>query len=295
MNKKNDFELSVGLPVFNGEKFLKKRLDSLLQQTFTNFEIIISDNGSNDSTQQLCEEYVKKDIRIKYIRHKVNRGYIWNFNFVLNESKCKYFVWAAVDDIWKDSFLEKNISQLKNDSNVISSICKIKTIYQNNNEKGNKSEGNKLYKKIRNNYLLIKKNSLENKLKFFLKRNKGTNVYAVYRTKELKKILKNIPIIEWDLAITLNSLNYGEIYEIDEVLMYKYLGGFSSGTFYEFVKKHDLGFLKIIFPEIPFLIWFKNTFGLKIFLKNLDWFSIIFIFSEYQILSGYLKTINNND
>lgn len=111
----------------------------------------------------------------------------------------------------------------------------------------------------------------------------------MYKTKELKKIVKNAPIIDWDLAITLGSLKYGEINEIEDVLMYKYLGGFSSGTFYNFVKNHNVTFFQLIFPEIPFFVWFKNTFGLKLFLKNLGWFTKIFIFSEYQILVGYLK------
>ena len=126
MKEINKFELSVGLPVFNGEQFLKKRLDSILKQTFKNFEIIISDNGSEDTTQQICKEYAKKFEQIRYIRNEVNRGYIWNFNFVLNKSNSKYFVWAAIDDVWENNFIEKNLIPLKNNSNIISSISKIK-------------------------------------------------------------------------------------------------------------------------------------------------------------------------
>ena len=110
--------ISIGLPVYNGEKFLKKKLDSLLSQTFTNFEIIISDNASIDSTESICQTYLKKDSRIKYYRQEKNLGVIANYNFVLEKATNEYFVWTAVDDMMEPQFLEKMIQELliKNDN-----------------------------------------------------------------------------------------------------------------------------------------------------------------------------------
>jgi len=93
-----DMELSIGLPVYNGEKFIRKCLDSLLAQTFKNFEIIISDNASTDDTQKICQEYLKKDERIRYIQQEKNIGLLPNFNFVLKQAKNEFFMWIGVDD-----------------------------------------------------------------------------------------------------------------------------------------------------------------------------------------------------
>src|SRR5690348_13577875 len=87
-------KISIGLPVYNAELFIRKKLDSLYDQTFTDYELIISDNGSTDSTSVICEEYAKKDKKIRYIKHAKNMGAVWNFNFILKEAKCDYFLWT---------------------------------------------------------------------------------------------------------------------------------------------------------------------------------------------------------
>ncbi|MGI0023127.1 MAG: glycosyltransferase family 2 protein, partial [Nitrososphaeraceae archaeon] len=114
-------KVSIGLFVYNGEKFIRKRLDSLLEQTFTDFELIISDNASTDFTSAICEEYAKKDKRVRYIHQEKNKGAIWNFIFVLQEAKSDYFVWAAVDDLLSPDFLEKNVKVLESNKNVVGS------------------------------------------------------------------------------------------------------------------------------------------------------------------------------
>src|SRR4051794_7321194 len=72
--------VSIGLPVRNGEKFIRATLDALLQQNFTNYEIIISDNASTDKTEQICKEYENKFLRFTYIKNKTNIGAPKNFN-----------------------------------------------------------------------------------------------------------------------------------------------------------------------------------------------------------------------
>ncbi len=98
--------VSIGMPVYNGEKYIREALDSLLAQTFTDFELIISDNASNDNTQEICEEYVRQHPRIRYIRQENNNGALVNFQVVLNEAKGAFFMWAAADDIWHPQFIQ---------------------------------------------------------------------------------------------------------------------------------------------------------------------------------------------
>ncbi len=90
--------VSIGMPVYNGDKYLEQALDSLLNQDFDDFELIISDNGSNDKTRSICEIYVARDNRIEYHRVDKNRGAAWNFNQTFQLSKGKYFKWLSHDD-----------------------------------------------------------------------------------------------------------------------------------------------------------------------------------------------------
>ncbi|MGI0011217.1 MAG: glycosyltransferase family 2 protein, partial [Nitrosopumilaceae archaeon] len=113
------------MPVFNGELFIRKAIDSLLAQTFSDFELIISDNASTDSTSEICKEYEKKDSRIRYIRQSKNMGAYWNFYFVLKQAKYDYFLWASADDYWHPDFLKKNIEILLSKKNVVCSISKV--------------------------------------------------------------------------------------------------------------------------------------------------------------------------
>lgn len=97
--------VSIGLPVHNGEDYLCQALDSLLDQQFDDFELIISDNASTDRTAEICERYARQDERIRYIRQDSNYGALYNFNRVLTLARGTYFMWAAYDDLWDRQFL----------------------------------------------------------------------------------------------------------------------------------------------------------------------------------------------
>lgn len=98
--------VSIGLPVYNGARFLKRALDSLLMQTYRNFELIISDDASSDETPAIIAEYIKKDARIRGVRHEDQRGAGANFRSVVVASRGEYFMWAADDDWWEPTFIE---------------------------------------------------------------------------------------------------------------------------------------------------------------------------------------------
>jgi glycosyltransferase involved in cell wall biosynthesis len=111
--------VSLGMPVYNGERFLRETLDSLLGQTYKNFELIISDNGSNDATQQICREYASRDTRIRYFREDVNRGAGWNYNRTVELARGVYFKWAAHDDLCAPTYLERCVTVLDTDPTVV--------------------------------------------------------------------------------------------------------------------------------------------------------------------------------
>ncbi len=118
--------VSIGMPVYNGERFLKQALDSILAQTFKDFELIISDNASTDSTQEICRAYAARDQRIHYYRNEQNLGASWNFNRVFELSTGKYFRWACYDDVCASELLERCVEVLDRESSVV--LCYPKTI-----------------------------------------------------------------------------------------------------------------------------------------------------------------------
>ena len=104
--------MSIGLPVYNGERFLVEALESVLAQTFRDFELVISDNGSTDATEQICRRFAAGDARIRFLRSDSNRGAAWNFNTVFEHSRGAYFKWFAHDDLLAPDYLERCVERL---------------------------------------------------------------------------------------------------------------------------------------------------------------------------------------
>lgn len=102
--------VSIGMPVYNAAQYLRPAIDSLLAQTFTDFELIISDNASTDETDAICKQYEAQDSRVKYIKQAKNKGGLANFNVVLNAAHGDYFMWAAGDDVWDSRWIERLLS-----------------------------------------------------------------------------------------------------------------------------------------------------------------------------------------
>ncbi len=112
-------KVAIGLPVYNGERFLASALDSLLGQTYRNFELIISDNASTDRTEEICRAYANRDARIRYCRQPENLGAVPNFNKVFELSDSEYFKWAAVDDLCAPTYLEQAVQVLDAHPDVV--------------------------------------------------------------------------------------------------------------------------------------------------------------------------------
>jgi glycosyltransferase involved in cell wall biosynthesis len=120
--------VTIGVPVFNGESFVAAALDSLLNQTFTDFEIVISDNASTDRTEQICRDYAARDPRIRYYRSDVNRGAAWNHNRVFDLARGEYFKWNSADDLCAPEFLARCVAALDQDSSGIMACSKVLVI-----------------------------------------------------------------------------------------------------------------------------------------------------------------------
>jgi len=275
----NQPKLSIGIPVFNGEKFLHQCFNSLLSQTFTDFELIISDNASTDSTSNICKEYSKKFKNFRYIRQDKNIGMKSNFFYVLQKASCDYFIWVGIDDILLPDFLKKNLEILQSKKNLVGSVSKIKFLDSNNLNETDLFFKNFIRKlrnrfRIRGTYSIS--GSFEKKVRFYLTKSTCGIIYGIFKTDELQKSIISEEFEGSDWCINLNLLKQGDIHVIDEILMHKYEGssielGIFSKALLDYNKKHHR-ILGLIFPWMPFTLWCTKNLGSKIFIKNFDYF-----------------------
>lgn len=206
-------KVSIGLPVYNGEKYLDQSLCSLLSQSYKNIEIIVSDNASTDTTSEICQKYSEQDDRIIYHRQNKNMGPLWNFNYVLRQASGEYFMWCAHDDLWDKGWISTLVKNYKrktcisfghvvnidNDNNILRT-------YSNFNFSGNK---------------------LSRLIKYYLAEDsngKANIIYGIYKTTELKNIgFKDYGFSEYgqDYQFIFDCLQNGEISTDPSVLLYK--------------------------------------------------------------------------
>jgi glycosyltransferase involved in cell wall biosynthesis len=120
--------VSIGVPVYNGERFLPEALDSLLAQTFEDFELIIADNASTDKTADICRAYSARDGRVRYVRNESNIGVYGNCNKVFGLSGGDYFKLAAADDVCHRELVARCVEVLDADPTVVATYAKARFI-----------------------------------------------------------------------------------------------------------------------------------------------------------------------
>lgn len=126
-------KITIGIPVYNGENFLREAIECFLAQTYQNFELILCDNASTDRTASICEEYVNKDSRIRYHRNPANIGVSLNLNRVFELAEGDYFKWAAHDDLVTPEYLETCLSLMEADPEIVVCQSQIQVIDKENN------------------------------------------------------------------------------------------------------------------------------------------------------------------
>ena len=270
-------KVSIGVPVYNGEKYIRKNIEALLDQTYKDFEIIISDNCSSDNTYKICEDYLKKDSRIKLIHQTSNLGMVKNFSFVLKQAKGEYFMWSAVDDIISPEFIEENIKILELDKKFVGSTGRISLCRRNENEI--EDIDNKFYNIIKSIRIKFHKRdtisitgTYENKVQKYLKESTCQIIYGLFRTKPLKESYIETPFIGYDWAINLGVLKFGDFNVIEKNLMYENeIGASAAMGIINLAKKYNTGLGKIL-PWYPLTKWCSKNLDNKIFLKNIGFF-----------------------
>jgi glycosyltransferase involved in cell wall biosynthesis len=115
--------VSIGMPVYNDVAYIRIALDSLLNQSFSDFELIIIDDQSSDGSYEVCQEYAQNDSRITLLRNEVNKGIAHNMKALLNMAKGEFFMWAANDDVWHHDFIKIHLETLKSNFELLGCFC----------------------------------------------------------------------------------------------------------------------------------------------------------------------------
>ena len=202
--------VSIGVPVFNGEKRLANALDSLLLQDYSNLEIIISDNASIDTTPEICEKYIRNDSRIRYYRSEENRGAIWNFNRVFELSSGEYFLWAAHDDQREPAFVSACVEKMEQHPEAV--LCQVHTAMF--------IEGRKEMLCIANLNSFEGVTGLVKRYRETLRRFPATAIYGLYRSSAMRKTKMYQKSIATDLAFIQELSIHGDFVQVPRVLFH---------------------------------------------------------------------------
>ena len=274
-------KISIGLPVYNGEKTIEKCINSLLSQTFQDFELIISDNASDDNTSKICKEFCSNDTRIKYFRQKKNTGGGPNFEFVLAKASGEYFMWIGADDWMTSKFLEVNLSFLDSNLNFVSSASP--NCYDGEENNTNKYIDFSLKGTLKERFVKFLQNAWISNGIF----------YSLIRTEIIKeaKDLSNLYYIGADWSVCFFLLSKGEVNRSKEGLLV--LGKFGVSRSKDPWKKYRLKSIEIFIPLYEFS---KIAIGM---MKNLKYYEWIYVFGKLMKVNlqamreSYTTTIRN--
>jgi glycosyltransferase involved in cell wall biosynthesis len=208
--------VSIGLPVYNGEKYLEGALESLLAQDYRHFELIISDNASTDRTEQICLRYAENDKRIRFHRSKSNLGAAANFNLVFRLSGGEYFMWAAHDDLWHPSYISRCLEGLRQDANVVLCASAVQFI----DEFGNQIPETVWRSLLSGGYNRLDTRSLtlSDRVRALTKTLNWYALYGIIRSDVLRETRLFPDRFGGDVILLMELLFHGQTYILDETL-----------------------------------------------------------------------------
>jgi O-antigen biosynthesis protein len=233
--------ITIGMPVYNGAATIQSALDSLLDQSFDDFVLVISDNCSTDETGMICRAYAERDKRITYVRQPVALTATMNFRFVLFEARTPYFMWAAADDRWAPDFIARNLTMLEQDpkavasqSRVLFTVCGVASHLSNGT------------------YPLLYDPG-RNVVEYFSSATDNSRYYGVFRTAALQAVFPTRNFFALDWAVAAATLRYGVHVEVPDVLMVR--DSSDSSTYARATARDHRFVVWQVFPVLFMTVW----------------------------------------
>ncbi len=204
--------LTVGMPVYNGEPYITAALRSLATQTAQDFEVVISDNGSTDATEEICRDFARADKRFRYVRQPENQGAAWNFNEVFALGTGEYFKWAASDDVHAPTFIERCVEVLDGAPSDVG-LCYPKTVLidANGDEIGPFEDG-----------LDLRLERPSDRFATYLRNYRRSNaLFGVFRREILQSTRLHGNYVSADLVLLAEIVLRSQVWEIPDRLFYR--------------------------------------------------------------------------
>jgi glycosyltransferase involved in cell wall biosynthesis len=202
--------VSIGLAVRNGARYLSEAIDSILAQTFTDFELIICDNASTDATEEICRSFAARDARIVYVRNPRNIGGAQNENLTFRKARGEYFRWAAHDDKLAPTLLEKCVALLDSRPDVVLCYTQIVEIDENGDvigfRKRDKGTASRAHRRL--HQLMYRDHTCE-------------MAYGLMRSSVMRQTRLLQDYTDCDRTLLCELALHGRYYELPELLFYK--------------------------------------------------------------------------
>lgn len=236
MNSPKTPLVSIGVPVFNGQDKIERALYSLLNQTYRDIHVVVSDNASTDKTREICERISDEDSRVHYVRQPINMGPVENFKEVLNLSRGEYFMWLGHDDWLSETYIEHCVETLVDNPDV-SLACGQALYYRGADED------------FRGTAVQLTHESPKDRVTAYLESvsDNGT-FFGLMRREQLVKVrLAKVMGSDWLVVASIAFL--GKVVTLPSISVHRALGG-STDSYEKIAKTVGLGKHQAIFPHV---------------------------------------------
>lgn len=204
--------LSVGLPVFDGERYLPAALRSVQEQDLGDIEIVLSDNGSTDGTQEICRAAAAADDRVRYLRSDVNRGGAWNYMRVARAARAPFFTWMAADDVKLPGFASGCVDALTDAGPGTVLACPRTRLID--------ADGVP-FEDLHDSHMGMDAPAPHRRVRNLLRSQASHVLYGVIRTDELRRTRGLLPMVGDDMVLLTELLCRGPMVLVDEHLFHQ--------------------------------------------------------------------------
>ncbi|GAB2738691.1 glycosyltransferase family 2 protein [Sinomonas soli] len=229
---------------YNGADHIRPSIESVLDQTFTDFELLIFDNASTDGTTQICAEYATTDPRVRHIRHPETVPQSANFRGVLAAAKTELFMWATDDDVRSPTFVERCIASLDAHPEAIAACTQVAFRHGDGTET------------LARGTFTIAGTPIERIRTYFENPRDSSRLFGVYRTEGLKHAYaSDVTVFGYDWLVVGLSMLEGEHREVAGVGLVRTAN--APGKYFERYARHFtretgvLGYASYLFPLLP--------------------------------------------
>jgi glycosyltransferase involved in cell wall biosynthesis len=199
--------VTVGMPVFNLERTVGRAIASVLDQTFGDFELLVSDNASTDETEAICRHYAERDPRIRYARHPTPIAAFDNFRSVLDAGRAPYFMWLSADDFISTALLEQGVAMLDARPDVVCAVPRVEFLDPDGGRRAAPG-GFPLLGSVRQNLWRYLRDPLDN-----------SRFYGLYRRDVLRPVVPASVYYGFDWAVSVGTLLRGKHAQLDDALL----------------------------------------------------------------------------